>query len=129
MSDSTAGLTALVPAELLQLAQAPQVPAFDPKETRMFATLMQEAVPVVSGAADTLRGAALSVAEQLKGPNLDDLRLNMLQGIHWNDPVASTFTALDYSMQVHATFTKLHLASGLAEAAVNLFGGLLKNQN
>ena len=34
----------------------------------------------------------------------------------------------DHSMQAHAMFTKLHIATGLAGATTSLFGGLLKNQ-
>ena len=115
MSDLTAA--AVSSAQLSQLNTPQALQTFDVQETRMFARMMQEGPqsPALAGGADGLRRAALSLAEQLKGPTLEELRHTMLE-------------RMDYSLQVHTMFAKLHIAGGLAEAATHLFGGLLKNQ-
>jgi hypothetical protein len=106
----------------------------DPADTRMFASLMGQggAVPPaeVSGGPNALRDAAMHFAEQFsaKGRSLEEMRSTMLASVDPNDPVKTMFAMTDLSMQAHATFSKLHIASGLASAATSLFGTLLKNQ-
>jgi hypothetical protein len=128
MSDLTAA--AVSSAQLSQLNTPQALQTFDVQETRMFARMMQEGPqsPALAGGVDGLRSAALSMAEQLKGPTLEELRHTMLERMDWRDPVGAIFATTDYSLQVHTMFAKLHIAGGLAEAATHLFGGLLKNQ-
>jgi hypothetical protein len=135
MTDPIALNTAAQPAQATAGAQAPgaaQQQAFDPVETRMFARMMQgvNLPPPSVAAPSSMRDAAMSVVAQLSGHNhsIDDLRRSMLESIDLRDPIRTMVAMTDHSMQAHAMFTKLHIATGLASAATSLFGGLLKNQ-
>jgi hypothetical protein len=127
--------TAGAGAEIAALQQAPQVqaPPLDAGETRMFANMMQNLppVPVAVSPPSAFRDAAMAVAVKLGGgqeKTLDELRRGMLESIDLRDPLKTMVVMTDHSMQAHAMFTKLHIATGLAGATTSLFGGLLKNQ-
>jgi len=123
-------------AEIAALQQAPQAqtpPPLDAGETRMFANMMQNLPPVPAAVSppSAFRDAAMSVAAKLGGgqeKTLDELRHSMLESIDLKDPIKMMVVMTDHSMQAHALFTKLHIATGLAGATTSLFGGLLKNQ-
>jgi hypothetical protein len=134
MTDPIALSTAAQPAQAAAGADAPgavRQQAFDPVETRMFARMMQgvNLPPPSVAAPSTMRDAAMSVVAQLSGnPTIEDLRRGILASFDARDPIRTMVAMTDYSMQAHAMFTKLHIATGLASAATSLFGGLLKNQ-
>jgi hypothetical protein len=112
---------------------APQAQAKpDPHEARQFAELMQGTPTVAAkpdGIAHSLGETAQAYARQLSsGRSVEEIRHSMLAAIDPNDPVKTMFAMTDLSMEAQATFSKLHIATGLASAATSLFGTLLKNQ-
>lgn len=116
-------------------ATQPQARApVDPGETRVFADLMKGTPTLppatVSGGPNAMRDAAMGYLSQLSGNtrSVEDLRRSMLAAVDPSDPVKTMFAMTDISMQAQMTFTRLHISSGLASAATNLFGSLLKNQ-
>lgn len=127
----------------LSLAAAPQAAAstapqaqaqakLDPHEARQFAELMQGGPPIAANPGSTahsLGETAQAYARQLSGArSVDEMRHSMLAAIDPNDPIKTMFAMTDLSMEAQATFSKLHIATGLASAATSLFGTLLKNQ-
>jgi hypothetical protein len=104
----------------------------EPAHARMFAQMMQGAAPPSAGASGpgALHEAAASVASHLGGGqgSFDEIRRSMLASVDLRDPVLTMMSLTDHSMQAHALFARLHIATGLAGAAASLFGGLLKNQ-
>lgn len=122
-------------AEIAAQKAPPQTPPpLDAGETRMFANMMQNLppVPVSVSPPSAFRDAAMTVAAKLSGgqeKSLDELRRGMLDSIDLRDPLKTMVLMTDHSMQAHALFTKLHIATGLAGATTSLFGGLLKNQS
>ena len=127
---AAAGAVAEIAAQKVP-AQTP--PSLDAGDTRMFANMMQNLppVPVSVSPPSAFRDAAMAVAVKLSGgqeKSLDELRRGMLDSIDLRDPLKTMVMMTDHSMQAHALFTKLHIATGLAGATTSLFGGLLKNQ-
>lgn len=106
----------------------------DTGETRVFAEMMMSraALPHASVrvGTNTVCDAAMAHAGQLlgHGRSIEELRHGMLASMDPSDPVKTMFAMTDLSMQAQATFSKLHIATGLASAATSLFGTLLKNQ-
>jgi hypothetical protein len=108
----------------------------DHGETRVFADLMKAGpAPTlppasVSGGPNALRDAAMGYMSQLSGGgrSIEELRSAMLASVDPTDPVKTMFAMTNLSMEAQSTFTKLHISTGLASAATNLFGTLLKNQ-
>lgn len=120
-------------AEITALRAPPaQTLPLDAGETRMFANMMQNLPPVSAAVSppSAFSDAAKAVAVRLGGQevSLEDLRRSMLESVDLRDPIKSMLSMTDHSMQAHALFAKLHIASGLAGATTSLFGGLLKNQ-
>lgn len=109
-------------------AQTAKLP--DPAETRMFANLMHGVPASVSHGPNSLSDAARAYAAQLSGNvrSHEEIRRSMLESIDLTDPIKTMFVLTDHSMQAHAMFTRLHVSTGLANAATSLFGTLLKNQ-
>lgn len=101
----------------------------DPSETRAFAKLMQ-GVPASVSQPNSLGDAARAYAAQLSGNvrSHEEIRRSMLESIDLSDPIKTMFVLTDHSLQAHAMFTRLHVSTGLANAATSLFGTLLKNQ-
>jgi hypothetical protein len=118
----TAGST---PSAGAQTAKQP-----DPAETRTFATLMHGVPTSVSQGPSSLSDAARAYAAQLSGNvrSHEEIRRSMLESIDLNDPIKTMFVMTDHSLQAHSMFTRLHVSTGLANAATSLFGTLLKNQ-
>ncbi len=127
----------------LSLAATPQVAASsplqaqsqakpDPQEAHQFAELMQgnpTAVAQPGSTTHALGEAAQAYARQLSsGRSVDEMRQSMLAAIDPNDPIKTMYAMTDLSMEAQTTFSKLHIATGLASAATSLFGTLLKNQ-
>jgi hypothetical protein len=108
-------------------AQSAKLP--DPTETRAFAKLMN-GVPATVSQPSSLGDAARAYAAQLSGNvrSHEEIRRSMLESIDLNDPIKTMFVLTDHSLQAHAMFTRLHVSTGLANAATSLFGTLLKNQ-
>jgi hypothetical protein len=132
MTDPVASAGAAAEITALQAPQA-QTPPLDAGETRMFANMMQNLPPVPQSVSppSAFRDAAMAVAVKLGGgqeKTLDELRRSMLESIDLHDPLKTMVVMTDHSMQAHAMFAKLHIATGLAGATTSLFGGLLKNQ-
>lgn len=132
MTDPVA--TAGAAAEIAATKAPQQSPPLPAGETRMFANMMQNLPPVpeMVSPPSAFRDAAMSMASKLGGSqekSLDELRRGMLESIDLNDPLKTMVLMTDHSMQAHALFTKLHIATGLAGATTSLFGGLLKNQS
>jgi len=128
----------------LSLAATPQVAANSPPlqaqaqakpdahEAHQFAELMQGNPTLAANpgsATHTLGEAAQAYARQLSGGrSMEEMRHSMLEAIDPNDPIKTMYAMTDLSMEAQATFSKLHIATGLASAATSLFGTLLKNQ-
>lgn len=126
----------------LSLAATPQVAANspplqaqarpDPHEAQQFAELMQgtpTAAVKPDGIAHSLGETAQAYARQLSsGRSVEEMRHSMLAAIDPNDPIKTMYAMTDLSMEAQTTFSKLHIATGLASAATSLFGTLLKNQ-
>lgn len=133
MTDPVAsvGVATEIAAQQTPPVQTPP-PSLDAGETRMFANMMQNLPPVPTAVSppSAFRDAAMAVAVKLGGQerSFEDLRRGMLEAVDLRDPVKTMLAMTDHSMQAHALFAKLHIASGLAGATTSLFGGLLKNQ-
>jgi hypothetical protein len=84
-----------------------------------------------SGAAapGSLLDAAQALGQELgHSRSLHEMRSSMLASVDLRDPIGTMFALTDHSLEAHARFARLHVSSGLASAATNLFGTLLKNQ-
>ena len=129
--------TSLAASPALAASSLPTAPAgapLHPSETRVFADMMMSGatLPHASVHVNTnaVSDAAMAHAGQLlgNGRSIEELRHGMLASMDPNDPVKTMFAMTDLSIQAQATFSKLHIATGLASAATSLFGTLLKNQ-
>ncbi len=129
--------TSLAVSPALAASSAPAAPArpqLDPGETRVFADMMMSGATLphasVRVSTNTVSDAAMAHAGQLvgNGRSIEELRHGMVASMDPSDPVKTMFAMTDLSMQAQATFSKLHIATGLASAATSLFGTLLKNQ-
>ena len=136
MTDPMALVTAGAP-EATELAGIPPSAAgaarLDPGDVRMFADLMHgqgaPTTPAAAAGSGSLGNVAKSLAEQLTGGrSFQEMRHSMLESIDLRDPIKTMFVMTDHSMEAHAMFTRMHIATGLASAATSLFGTLLKNQ-
>lgn len=104
----------------------------DPADAQRFAQLLSapssSAVQAAPGAGSLLE-AAQAIGQELGGTrSLQDMRSSMLASVDLRDPIGTMFALTDHSLEAHAMFARLHISSGLASAATNLFGTLLKNQ-
>jgi hypothetical protein len=123
---------ALDPAAAAAGPAALQEPA-NPLEAQRFAQLLSASPqPVASHGATgsgSLLEAAQAISQDLGGTrSLQDMRSSMLASVDLRDPIGTMFALTDHSLEAHAMFARLHISSGLAGAATNLFGTLLKNQ-
>lgn len=105
-----------------------------PEDTRLFAAMMLSPGPQSSGPRSGVEGlgeTARAVATRLAGDgrSFDDLRQSMFQSVDLRDPIGTMFAMTEHSMEAHALFTRLHIATGLAGAATTLFGTLLRSQS
>jgi len=122
---------ALNPAAATMGLAAPHEPA-SPAEAQRFAQLLS--TPPRAGATGTSgTGSLLEVAQAITQDfggtrSLQDMRSSMLAAVDLRDPIGTMFALTDHSLEAHAMFARLHISSGLASAATNLFGTLLKNQ-
>jgi hypothetical protein len=81
-----------------------------------------------TGSASLLE-AARAMGQEVGGSrSLQEMRSSMLASVDLRDPIGTMFALTDHSLEAHAMFARLHISSGLASAANNLFGTLLKNQ-
>lgn len=121
-----AGAVATAHAARVPLATAPAPDALD---VRDFSALMQRG-PSGSPLAPDLVAATKDLAAKLgsKPHTIEELRRGMLDGFDARDPIKTMFVMTDHAMQAHSMFARLHISTGLAQAATSLFGGLLRNQ-
>lgn len=110
---------------------APQEPA-DPGEAQRFAQLLSGS-PQAGSARTSGPGSLAEIAQTItrelgSSRSLQDMRSSMLASVDPRDPIGTMFALTDHSLEAHAMFARLHISSGLASAATNLFGTLLKNQ-
>jgi hypothetical protein len=131
---STPTLAALAPvdaAPALNPSAVPHEPA-NPVEAQRFAQLLAtppQAAAHGSAGSGSLLEAAQAIGQELGGTrSLQDMRSSMLASVDLRDPIGTMFALTDHSLEAHAMFARLHISSGLASAATNLFGTLLKNQ-
>ena len=102
----------------------------NPADAQRFAQLLSapSAAQATLGAGSLLE-AAQAIGQELGGTrSLQDMRSSMLASVDLRDPIGTMFALTDHSLEAHAMFARLHISSGLASAATNLFGTLLKNQ-
>jgi hypothetical protein len=103
--------------------------AIDPRETKVFAALMAPGGAQSGSAGTAVSSAATALAAQLRDlRSVDEIRRSMLESLDPSDPVLSMWQLTDASVEMQATFQKMHLAAGLASAATGMVGLLLKNQ-
>jgi hypothetical protein len=123
--------SALGPAAAAAGPAAAHEPA-NPVEAQRFAQLLSAPSPSASHGATgsgSLLEAAQAIGQELGGTrSLQEMRASMLASVDLSDPIGTMFALTDHSLEAHAMFAKLHISSGLASAATNLFGTLLKNQ-
>jgi hypothetical protein len=104
----------------------------NPADAQRFAQLLSAPSPSAAQAAPgsgSLLEAAQAIGQELGGTrSLQDMRSSMLASVDLRDPIGTMFALTDHSLEAHAMFARLHISSGLASAATNLFGTLLKNQ-
>jgi hypothetical protein len=110
---------------------APREPA-NPADAQRFAQLLSAPSPSAAQTAPgagSLLEAAQAIGQELGGTrSLQEMRSSMLASVDLRDPIGTMFALTDHSLEAHAMFARLHISSGLASAATNLFGTLLKNQ-
>lgn len=119
------------PAAAAAETAAAREPA-NPADAQRFAQLLSapspSAVQAAPGAGSLLE-AAQAIGQELGGTrSLQEMRSSMLASVDLRDPIGTMFALTDHSLEAHAMFARLHISSGLASAATNLFGTLLKNQ-
>ena len=109
-------------------AREPADPADAQRFAQLLSALSSSAVQAAPGAGSLLE-AAQAIGQELGGTrSLQDMRSSMLASVDLRDPIGTMFALTDHSLEAHAMFARLHISSGLASAATNLFGTLLKNQ-
>ena len=126
---ATPALNAAAPAAAGPLA--PHEPA-NPADAQRFAQMLSApsftTSPGVAPPGSLMEGLQALSQELGQSRSLQEMRSSMLASVDLRDPIGTMFALTDHSLEAHAMFARLHISSGLASAATNLFGTLLKNQ-